>query len=73
MEAKTVSGASFTLNRLKEHQFEQLESIRNLGGLSYIVFYIARYNKVVALDIDKYKEIVVNLNKKSIHIDTLME
>ena len=73
MEAKSISGASFAINRLKEHQFEQLEEIRNLGGLSYIIFYIKRYDKVIALDIDKYKELKVNLNKKSIHIDTLLE
>ena len=73
MEAKSVSGASFAVNRLKEHQYEQLINIKNLGGLSFIVFNIQRYDKIVALSIDKYREIMVNLNKKSIHIDTLLE
>jgi recombination protein U len=73
MEAKSVSGASFAINRLKEHQYDQLVNIKNLGGLSYIIFNIQRYNKVVALEIGKYNEILTNLNKKSIHIDTLLE
>ena len=73
MEAKTISGASFSLNRLKDHQLEQLTKIKNLGGLSYIIFHIKRYDKNIALSINKYLELQVNLNKKSIHIDTLVE
>ncbi len=73
IEAKNVNTTRFEFSRLKEHQEKQLASIKRHGGVSLIMFGVAKENAIVILEIDEYLVFKYQCDRKSINIDTLME
>lgn len=66
IEAKETSLDRFYIKRLKNHQLEQLIRINELGGMSYIIFYFWKHNKILSVKINDYLNLI--LDKKSIKI-----
>ncbi|RKX67023.1 MAG: hypothetical protein DRP42_01670 [Tenericutes bacterium] len=73
IEVKEVSGPRFDVKRLKKHQLNQLRKIKSYGGISLVIFLIREYDKIYVLTVDQYDDIFLNLERKSIRIDTIVE
>lgn len=72
LELKDISGNSFELRRLKQHQISQLQKIKKLGGESFILFRIKKEeNLIVIVKIFDYLNFIEFNNKKSINIQMI--
>ncbi|BDV03369.1 MAG: hypothetical protein HPPSJP_0900 [Candidatus Hepatoplasma scabrum] len=72
LELKDISGNSFEIRRLKEHQINQLIKINKLGGKSFILFRLKKENNlIIIVKIFDYLNFTEFNNKKSISIQKI--
>ena len=68
-EAKETIQNSFSFSHIYEHQVKHLESIRNLGGIAFVIIYYKTHNKIFIIDINDFKKLYYDKTKKSIKVN----
>lgn len=70
-EAKTCDSDTFYLNQIKEHQFEYLQHINQLKGISFVILYMSFYNLFFKITFDKL--VTVYKKQSSVNLKWLKE
>ncbi|QKT05312.1 Holliday junction resolvase RecU [Mycoplasma sp. OR1901] len=65
-EAKSVNIDRFSLDNIKQHQFDYLRLIDRNGGISFLILFFSQYNEFYYLDIDFLSSVYKNKEIKSV-------
>ncbi|WP_406614564.1 Holliday junction resolvase RecU [Mycoplasma corogypsi] len=68
-EAKTCNEDKFYVANLKEHQFNYLKTIKQYGGIAFLLIYFNVINKFIKIDIDDFSRLIEN--KKYLSIEEI--
>lgn len=72
-DAKECSEPRFPFSRLDIHQLEYLTSIKNQGGIGFIIILFKKENEMYRLDLDEYVRLANTLDRQSIPLQWFRE
>ena len=72
-EAKETKGSSFPLSNIHKHQIVHLNTIKDMGGIGFIIVLFTDINEIYLLDIYKLNEFINSNERKSIPLDYFKE
>ena len=72
-EAKQTENLSFPFKHIFEHQVNHLKKCHDMGGISFVIIYFKKVNKVYMVDIEPFYERFLHGEKRGISITDLDE
>ena len=70
-EAKQTENLSFAFKHIFDHQVNHLKKCKDMGGISFVIIYFKKVNKVFMVDIDPFYELYLHGEKRGISIGDL--
>jgi len=69
LELKKSKQKLISFSRFQDHQIEELEEFKQKAGESYFLVSLHQFTMIVLIDIDQFKILRQNINKKSFNVD----